>query len=130
MTCFWDAIMASLNHEDYLLLNFEKKPSTTAFIDRLKSKNVKSTQVQWNNKNISNQELDEHYEAIKCYKIAHINNGHLTSICDSFLLLLCHLLNIGIDHKFLNRYPITYRNVRNNRRILKFKNNRGHFEKA
>ena len=43
--------------------------------------------------------------------------------------LLCHLLNIGIDHKFLT-HPITYRNVRNNRKILKFKNNRGHFEKA
>lgn len=130
MTCFWDAIMASLNHEDYLLLNFKSKPSITAFIDRLKSKNVKSTLVKWNNQNISNQELNEHYEAIKCYNTAKIRNGHLTSICDSFLLLLSHLLNIGIDHKFLNRFPITYRNVRNNRKILKFKNNRGHFEKA
>ena len=130
MTCFWDAIMASLNHEDYLLLNFKSKPSTTAFIDRLKSKNVKSTLVKWNNQNISKQELNEHYEAIKCYNIVNIRNGHLTSICDSFLLLLCHLLNIGIDHKFLNRYLITYRNARNNRKILKFKNNRGHFEKA
>lgn len=129
MTCFWDAIMTSLTHEDYLLLNFNKKPSANTFIDVLKQKNVKATHVKWNNKNISKQELSEHFEAIKCYNTANIQNGHLTSICDSFLLLLCHLLNIGIDHKFLN-HPITYRNVRNNRKILKFKNNRGHFQKA
>ena len=42
MTCFWDAIMTSLTHEDYLLLNFNKKPSANTFIDALKQKKCKS----------------------------------------------------------------------------------------
>ena len=91
MTCFWDAIMASLNHEDYLLLNLVQNPCTNAIIDVLKQINVKATLVKWNNKNISKQELDGHFETIKCYTTVKICHDHLTSICDSFLLLLCHL---------------------------------------
>ena len=90
MTCFWDAIMASLNHEDYLLLNLVQKPCANAIIDVLKQINVKATLVKWNNKNISKQESDEHFQAIKCYNTAKIYNDLLilyaTLFCFCFVI--------------------------------------------
>ena len=77
-------------------------------------------------KHLKEQEKKEHFEAIKCYNIKGIRNGHLTSICDSFLLLLCHLLNINIHHKYLNT-NIVYSTPKTVRKTLYFRSNRGHF---
>ena len=101
MTCFWDSILSSLNQEDFNLLGEKKKTNRIEFIKILKNKN-KLTNALWQNKPLKNQEKKEHFEAIKDYNISGIRNGHLTSICDSFLLLICDLLKINIEHRFLN----------------------------
>ena len=127
MTCFWDSILSSLNKDDFKLLGEQKKPNRNTFIKVLKEKN-KITNTLWQGKQLRNQEKKEHFEAIKDYNISGIRNGHLTSICDSFLLLICDLLKINIEHMFLN-VNIKY-NIENARKTLRFKSNKGHFSKG
>jgi hypothetical protein len=127
MTCFWDSILSSLNQEDFNLLGEKKKTNRIEFIKILKNKN-KLTNALWQNKPLKNQEKKEHFEAIKDYNISGIRNGHLTSICDSFLLLICDLLKINIEHRFLNT-TIIY-SISNSRKTVRFKSNKGHFSRT
>ena len=78
---------------------------------------------------MSLNEKDEHFTAIKVYDINGIKNGHLTSVCDSFLLLLCEIFDISITHKFMNT-NIMYENIHKSRKTLKFTSNSGHFQNA
>jgi hypothetical protein len=127
MTCYWDSIRDSLNLEDYNKLGLVRKPSLGIFINTLKLKNKKIDNVFWQGNGFRNQEKQEHYDAINEYNINKINDGHLTSVCDSFLLLLCELLEISIEHKY-NNINISYKNKRKSRKTLFFKSNKGHFE--
>lgn len=125
MTCFWDSILSCLTIEDFKLLGVNKKINREGLIQQLKSKNC-LVDTLWQGKPLKEQEKKEHYEAIKCYNIKGIYNGHLTSVCDSFLLLLSHLLNINIQHKYLN-INISYCTSNPVRKTLYFKSNKGHF---
>jgi hypothetical protein len=128
MTCFWDSILASLNKEDAHILGINTMhKNKTIFIQRLKEKN-KLVDVLWQGKPLRMQEKKEHFEAVKNYNVNGIKNGHLTSICDSFLLLICDLLNVNIEHKYLNN-TIQYQTQKKCRKILKFKSNNGHFSR-
>jgi hypothetical protein len=127
MTCFWDSILSCLTIEDFKLLGVNKKLNREGLIERLKTKNC-LVDTLWQGKPLKKQEKQEHFEAVKCYNIKGIYNGHLTSICDSFLLLLCHLLKINITHKYLNN-NIIYKTVNPMRKTLHFKCNRGHFSR-
>ena len=127
MTCFWDSILSCLTIEDFKLLGVNKKINREGLIQQLKSKNC-LVDTLWQGKPLKEQEKKEHYEAIKCYNIKGIYNGHLTSICDSFLLLLSHLLNINIQHKYLN-INISYCTSNSVRKTLYFKSNKGHFSR-
>ena len=127
MTCYWDSIRDSLTLDDYNILSFNHKPSLQQFINTLKSKNTLVQNVLWQGNEFRNQEIVEHFEAVKSYNINEIQNGHLTSVCDSFLLLLCELLEISIEHKYLNNI-IYYKNKKHSRKTLYFKSNNGHFE--
>lgn len=125
MTCFWDSIISCLTIEDFKLLGVNKKLNREKLIQQLKNKNC-LVDTLWQGKSLKEQEKKEHYQAVKCYNIKGIYNGHLTSVCDSFLLLLSHLLNINIQHKYLN-HNIFYCTPKIVRKTLKFKSNRGHF---
>lgn len=127
MTCFWDSILSCLTIEDFKLLGVNKKLNREGLIERLKTKNC-LVDTLWQGNPLKKQEKQEHFEAVKCYNIKGIYNGHLTSICDSFLLLLCHLLKINITHKYLNN-NIIYKTVNPVRKTLHFKCNRGHFSR-
>ena len=127
MTCFWDSITSCLTIEDFKLLGVNKKLNREELIQQLKNKNC-LVDTLWQGKSLKEQEKKEHYEAIKCYNIKGIYNGHLTSICDSFLLLLSHLLNINIQHKYLNT-NIIYCTPKTVRKTLHFRSNRGHFSR-
>ena len=83
--------------------------------------------VSWQGNEFRNQEIAEHFEAIKSYNVNGVQDGHLTSICDSFILLLCELLEISIEHKYLDNV-IYYKNKKHSRKTLYFKSNNGHFE--
>ena len=127
MTCFWDSILSCLTIEDYKLLGVKQKLKREELIDILKNKNC-IVDVLWQDSEIRHQEKEEHFEAIKSYNVKGIYKGHLTSICDSFLLLISHLLNININHKYLNN-NITYKTKNNCRKTLYFSSNRGHFRR-
>ena len=101
MTCFWDSILSCLTIEDFKLLGVNKKLNREGLIQQLKNKNC-LVDTLWQGESLKEQEKKEHYQAVKSYNIKGIYNGHLTSVCDSFLLLLSHLLNINIQHKYLN----------------------------
>mgnify|MGYP006151243023 CR=1 FL=1 len=129
MTCFWDAIVSSLNQDDFKL--FGEKNFTInreSVITFLKSKNKNCSDVLWQQHKLKQQELDEHIEAVKCYNIKGIGGGHLTSTCDSFLLLICQLFNININHKYC-KTMITYEKSENVRRSINFKSNGRHFSR-
>ena len=127
MTCYWDSIRDSLTLDDYNKLGINQKPNIKQFIITLQNKNKLVQNVLWQGNEFRNQEIAEHFEAVKNYNINEIQNGHLTSVCDSFLLLLCELLEISIEHKYLNNV-IYYKNKKHSRKTLYFKSNNGHFE--
>lgn len=130
MTCFWDAIVQSLNKQDFLLLGEKNfKLNKISLINFLKKNNKKPQDVLWQNQTLKKQELDEHVEAVKCYNINGIRRGHLTSTCDSFLLLICQLFRININHRYL-RNIIQYKTKHKPRKVLNFRSNRGHFQRG
>jgi hypothetical protein len=128
MTCYWDSIISSLTKEDYALIGLNHKPRREKFIEKLKEKN-KLISSLWQGNKLNKKEQEEHKEAIECYNIKGIYNGHLTSICDSFLLLICDLMKLSIEHKFLNN-NIKYSSLEPSRKTLYFKSNRGHFQRG
>jgi len=126
MTCFWDALRSSLNIKDYEFANIKKPNSHKEFIQALQNNIQSMDNILWQNEIIKPQEIKEHISAIKEYNIRAINSGHLTSTCDSFLLLICSLFNLNIIQNY--RGNIIKYTCHNPRRVIKFKNNSGHFQ--
>ena len=129
MTCYWDAILSALTVEDFKYIGKSKKMGRKEFIQWLKSKNSKVNNVLWQGTILTEQEKVEHHQAIKGYDIGRIGGGHLTSTCDSFLLLICEVFRINIRHRFLGN-AINYANSKGARKTLSFSSNRGHFRVA
>ncbi len=128
MTCFWDGILQALDKKDFELVSSNTKMNKEQFIRLLKSKNTETKEVCWNGSKLSEQELKEHFETIKNYDISKINQGHLCSSCDSFLLLICEVFDVKIKHIFLN-VNIEYKKDKVQRKTLNFASNGGHFWK-
>ena len=125
MTCFWDGIMRSLNQNDFELIN-EKKTNNFEFIKMLKRRKIPMTNVLWENQKLSNNEIKEHLSAIDEYDINGIPRGHLTSSCDSFLLLICELFKVNIEHMYMI-HTIKYTNTKKVRKTLYYSSNDKHF---
>lgn len=125
MTCFWDGILQALHSPPQPLLR--TRYTKVNFINYLKSKNRKVGNILWNTNPISNQEKEEHFKAIQDYDIGKIGGGHLCSTCDSFLLLICEIFNVSIEHNYMG-IKINYKKIGANR-LLKFGSDRGHFWK-
>ena len=125
MTCFWDGILKSLNQDDFKLIG-EKKTNIKNFINILKIKNTEMNNVLWQKTKLKEQEIKEHMQAIKDYNIQKIHKGHLTSSCDSFLLLVCQLFQVKIIHRYM-KHTIIYQNSKKERKTLHFSSSRSHF---
>tara|TARA_B100000902_G_scaffold293120_1_gene279622 strand:+ start:6665 stop:7054 length:390 start_codon:yes stop_codon:yes gene_type:complete len=128
MTCFWDGILQALDTSDFQVVGCNNRLNRRQLIDLLKNNNVEIEDVTWNGKKLTKQETKEHFEAIKDYNINSINQGHLCSSCDSFLLLICQLFNVNIKHLYMN-VNIEYQNEKIQRKTLNFASNQGHFWK-
>ena len=128
MTCFWDGILQALDNSDFQLVGCNNRLNRHQLINLLKTKNVEIEDVTWNGQKLTKQEIKEHFDAIKSYDIKTIQNGHLCSSCDSFLLLICQLFNVTIKHLYMN-VNIEYKNEKVQRKTLNFASNRGHFWK-
>ena len=82
--------------------------------------------VLWQNNVLRKQEIKEHLEWINEYNVKNIKNGHMTSVCDPFLLLICELFSVNIKHNY-NKNTIMYTNKKKVRKTLIFSSNNGHF---
>jgi len=125
MTCFWDGVMKSLNKNDFDLIN-EKKSSHIELITMLKRRKTPMINVLWENKKLSGNEIKEHLLAIDEYDVNGIPGGHLTSSCDSFLLLICELFKVNIEHMYMI-HTIKYSNTNEARKTLYYSSNNKHF---
>lgn len=125
MTCFWDGIFKSLNNDDFKLIG-EKKTNIRNFINILKIKNTQMNDVLWQKTKLKKQEIKEHMEAIKDYNVSKIHGGHLTSSCDSFLLLVCQLFQVKIIHRYMKNI-IIYQNSKKERKTLSYSSSNSHF---
>jgi len=125
MTCFWDGVMKSLNKNDFDLIN-EKKSSNSELIAMLKRRKIPMINVLWENQKLSENEIKEHLLAIDEYDTNGIPGGHLTSSCDSFLLLICELFNVNIEHMYMIN-TIKYNNTKETRKTLYYSSNNKHF---
>lgn len=128
MTCFWDALRSSLSSEDYALLNTRQVHTHQEFIHMLKRRSKPTHSICWQGSKLRTNEMEEHMKAIESYNVANIKNGHLTSTCDSFLLLVCELFQLNIIHIFSGT-RIQY-TCPNPRKTLMFKSNGGHFTRS
>ena len=103
-----------------------RKPTIKEFIIFLKNSNLMTKNIIWNGSKLSNMELQENMHAIKTFNINNINNGYGCSTCDPFLLLICELFCVNINHYYLNRI-MKYENKKESRKIITFRSNYGHF---
>ena len=124
MTCFWDGILNTLTDRDFEKFKFRKMPNSE-FVLFLKKFNKKTRNVIWNNEKFSEKQLDENFTHIKEFDFRSIRNGYDCSSCDPFLILICEIFAVSIDHNYRGNM-IKYRNV-NSKRILRFGSNSGHF---
>ncbi|AYV83903.1 MAG: hypothetical protein Hyperionvirus13_46 [Hyperionvirus sp.] len=139
MTCFWRGIIIALgpmrieNVLGYKLAKRKKKKSTyvpDGFVKALMTagKGVLANDVLFNGAAISEQEKKEYATWIDTYDSTDIENGHLTGLCDPFLLLICQLFQINIEHKAKDGLR-TYTNTKAPpKSLIKFKSTKNHFQ--
>uniref|UniRef100_A0A6C0C8Q9 Uncharacterized protein n=1 Tax=viral metagenome TaxID=1070528 RepID=A0A6C0C8Q9_9ZZZZ len=125
MTCFWDGIYRKLTDEDMKLINSNKKINIKEFINLLKKNNKICSKVKWQSEYLSDKLLKENFKMIQEYNINNINNGYLCSCCDPFIILICEIFNLNINHNY-NNVNIYY-TIKNNRKTLNYKSNKSHF---
>ena len=128
MTCFWDGIIGTLEKHDFEFIGIKEKPNIRDLIKILKEKNKKNINVKWQDIDLTNKFREESYLHIKDYDISKIGNGHLTSSCDPFLLLISEIFKIDIRHRYIDTV-INY-NVENARKTIFFKSSSSHFERG
>ena len=134
MTCFWDAILQKLTRDDFEKFGLnnevciEHRMSNGNFVRFLKNFAEKTPNVTWNGETLTKKQLQENYDHIIDFNPNTIGNGYDCSVCDPFLLLVCYLFDINIDHNY-NGHLMKYR-ANSNIRILRFSSNTGHFQVA
>ena len=125
-TCFWEAIIKRLDVRDLReFLPNQRGISPDMFVLRLKSLNLKTNNVLWNGEKLSEKQLEENFIHIKDFNENSIDNGYLCSICDPFIVLICELFIVNINHNYCD-YLMTYTNS-NSIKTLNFKSSKSHF---
>lgn len=123
MTCFWDGIIKGLIYKKMVNPNIRQ----IEFITLLKQKVIKPERVTWNEQKITDKQFLEFKEWIHDYDISKISQGHLCSIWDPFLILICELFTVNIHHNYNGTF-IKYTNSHNtNYNTLYFQSDKGHF---
>ena len=137
MTCFWDGLINALNGKKSggipIFVKFmgypnHVRPTPTNFIQFLKNKNIKTTDVLWNNKYLTERELDEGFQSIKELDINTIRKGYFCSSCDPFLLLISQVFQVNINHKLCgNLIEYKYKYSTSDTLTLEVGSNTSHF---
>lgn len=127
MTCFWDGIISSLDKDDLKLLGLTERTKPAELAIKLKQLNRKTNEVYWETNLLRLNEIEENFIHVRDFAHQSIYGGYLCSICDPFLCLLAQLLRVNIDHTYLN-HTVHY-SIKNSRKTLHYKSDRGHFWK-
>jgi hypothetical protein len=128
MTCFWDGIMQCLTTTEMKnIFNANRRPNRQEFVCFLKRENIIASEVCWNGKTLSNKFLSESYEHVKIFHVCSIRKGYDCSSCDPFLVLICKLFYVNIDHMY-NGAPVKYTSP-TSKRTIRVASNKSHFWK-
>lgn len=124
MTCFWDGIIKAC----HLSIGTPHDVTPSNFAIFIQKKNRPTTSVLWNGSYLNKKQLEENMEAVDYYSIKNINNGYDCSTCDPFLLLICEVCLVHINHIYCGKL-ITYRHRKHHKQIpyLYFRSNSHHF---
>ena len=125
MTCFWDGLLNNLKEDDFQRIFQVNKPNNKNFVKLLKNNNRKTKNIKWNGEIFSEKQLEENFIHIKYFNENSIDNGYLCSICDPFIVLICELFIVNINHNYCD-YLMTYTNS-NSIKTLNFKSSKSHF---
>lgn len=139
MSCFWDAILQAIGPSLKKREGISSPPTLLAYFKRTNaypervveltpgSMTVEPT-VLWQGRALTEKQMAENLKWIEEYNPANVTNGHLTSVCDPFLILLAHDTDVDIEHKYLDKHAIRYTsNFNHAKRLLRFQSNSGHF---
>lgn len=128
MTCFWKAILDTLNLTEKQILGLGNNANEYDLVYALKDKSyfLLNAKVKWQNEVISEQLCGELKQWIDAYETENISEGHDTSSCDPFLTLLCELFgwNIVFNYQFVRIY---FENMYKTTRTVTFGANSFHF---
>lgn len=129
MSCFWDAVLGSLNQEEKDILKIKTNATNEELVRKLKQHSyvLNEANVLWQGEKLRSQLCRELKMWVDNYNVNGINSGHDTSSCDPFLVLLCHMLNWRIDFKYIHA-NICFESS-NMKRTVKFGANSHHFFK-
>lgn len=125
MTCFWDGIMNSLEKEDRNILGIKDRNIYT-LIDKLQKISCPTKEMKWQNKLITESQINENIEHIKAYNKHNAPMGYLCSTFDPFLFLLSYKLKKSINFIYCGN-KIRYDPPNPKGKCLNYKCNRGHF---
>jgi hypothetical protein len=117
MSCVWNGLIKGLK-----LVNTEP----IELLEKLQKENVKTSNMLWNNEKLSDQYLNDNYNAIKELSYdKHIKDGYDCASCDPLLLLVGQIFKVSIHHEHVGNKFI-YTNKKSNK-ILLFSSNNKHF---
>ena len=88
MSCFWAALCAKVAGL--------QKHSPSSVIEALKSVNVMTRDVQWNDKPLDPKEIEAGFQWVQDYDASSYSSGHETSIADPFLMLVAQVFRLRI----------------------------------
>ncbi|AYV78795.1 MAG: hypothetical protein Edafosvirus34_5 [Edafosvirus sp.] len=133
MTCFWKGIITALGNDRIkkvlgTKMGHQKKINVVKFVQSLKKNNTITDDVLCEDMELNQQLKQDNYKHVANLDIKKINMGYDCSTCDPFLLLICQLFEINIQHQF-NGVTIDYTNkkVKNKSYKLNFGSDTGHF---
>jgi len=108
MTCVWDSLIKGLkNHMKSIKLKDNIKITPINFVCGLKQNNTRVRDILINNTPLTEQEIEENFEAIRELNVKKINDGYYCSTSDPVLILVCHLFKCSINHHY-NKLIIHY----------------------
>lgn len=122
MACFWIGILQSLTEDDLSKIGAKRTPESVR--EALKNHNVLTKNVLWQGSELTEQQLNENFTAVKEHN-GNVHDGYLCSTFDPFLFLIGELFELEIRHRYLN-CTVEYKH-RSASRSIRFTSNSGHF---
>lgn len=121
MSCFWDAILKKVHYfKEHNIKN------SIELLQFLKKNNCITCHVLWQNKKLQNTLLRQNFIDVEQYNES-TKDGHWTSSCDIFLLLVCEIACIDIEFNMLNT-KILFKNILNqDNKSVTFTSSSSHF---